>query len=136
MKIPPVKSSKFLALLAISAIIGSAIYIYSGLNTAKAYTFFAPINTFVGKKIIEPIKKAAISGKTSVENKLKQASADLIKETVESAKNNAFISIKNGLDSGLNAIGKTIGVDEKIINQEQNNQSTEQENNNCNCSPK
>ncbi|MBI4993904.1 hypothetical protein HZC33_03065 [Candidatus Wolfebacteria bacterium] len=130
MKIPSAKSNKkFLAFLAICAIIGSVIYIYSGLNVAKAYSFFAPINTFAKEKIVEPVKKAAISGKNSVENKFKQASADLIDINTAEVKDNAFSAVKNGMNNGMNTIGKLIGVDEKIISQNQkieNNQNCKQ----------
>ncbi|MBI5306625.1 hypothetical protein HZB04_03515 [Candidatus Wolfebacteria bacterium] len=121
MKLP---NKKFFAFLAIGAIIGSAIYIYDALNIAKAYTFFAPISSFrnyLEEKIVAPAKKAITSGKNSIEDKFKQTSADLISANVEKAKNKAFLSVKSGIDSGLDALGKILGVEE--INN-QNNQST------------
>jgi hypothetical protein len=111
-------SKKFFVILLMIATAGSAFYIYSAMKTAKAYSFFKPLQNIAE---LPSVKAAVDYGKKSVSKigeKIKNQASALEKsasETTDEVKNSAFEFLKENINSGLNAVGGVLGVDEKLI---------------------
>jgi len=98
------KNKKLLIFLIIIAIIGSGIYIYSSLQTVKAYTYLVPrwnledkissLKNFVGLKVKENINKGEL----------------LIKEKTQEAKTSIFEDLKDDISGQIDALGGKFGV--------------------------
>ncbi|MEK7549334.1 MAG: PKD domain-containing protein [Patescibacteria group bacterium] len=98
------KNKKLLIFLIIIAIIGSGIYIYSSLQTVKAYTYLVPrwnledkissLKNFVGLKVKENINKGEF----------------LIKEKTQEAKTSIFEDLKDSISGQIDILGGKFGV--------------------------
>lgn len=132
---------KFFIVLLIIALIGSAFYIYSAMKTAKAYSFFKPLDVLRTLEDLPSVKAAVDYGKKSIDKTGEKIKNQFVKvensvsEATDKAKDSSFGFVKENLNDGLNAIGGFIGVDEKIINQNQeiNQKANQETNNNKNC---
>lgn len=117
------RSKKIFIFLLTIAFIGSAIYIYSSLKTAKAYTFTIPNISL--NELSDKIKNTINTTKSAIDSLIKKKAQDTIDDASKSLKQNTFEFIKENMNNGLNVIGKTIGVDTSISNE---NQSIQEQN--------
>ncbi len=120
------RSKKIFIFLLITAFIGSAIYIYSSLETAKAYTFTIPnINL---QKINDKIKNTIELTKSSVISFIEKKAEDTVRESSKSFKQSTFEFIKENMNNGIDTIGKSIGADIPISLSSNENKLIEQKN--------
>lgn len=105
-------SKKFFAILMIGIILGAGAYIYFALQSAKAYSFYAPLaNNLIQKA--EDVKNA-ISQSDPVK-KIEEKTSEIQESAAESAenfKNSAFASIKENMNKGIDTIGSAMGVEQ------------------------
>lgn len=105
-------SKKFFAILIIGIILGAGSYIYFALQSAKAYSFYAPIaNNLIQKA--EDVKNA-ISQSDPVK-KVKEKTGEIqesVTKSAENFKNSTFASVKENMNKGINTIGSAIGVEQ------------------------
>lgn len=118
------KSKKFFIFLLIVTFIGSAVYIYSSLKTAKAYTFTVPNITL--RDINDKIKNTINSAKSAINSLIEKKVESAAQESSKNFKQNAFEFVKGNMNSGIDVIGKAIGADIKEKNTSTN--QTQQQN--------
>src|SRR3989344_4019480 len=117
------RSKKIFFFLLIIAFIISAIYIYSSLKTAKAYTFTIPNISL--NELSNKIKNTINTTKSAISSLIEKKAQDTIDDASKSLKQTTFEFIKENMNNGLNAVGKAIGADISISNE---NQSVQQQN--------
>lgn len=92
----------------------SAIYIYSALKTAKAYTFTIPNLKLMDK--ISSLKNFINTGKfdseiNKIKNDIKNQGEDLATKASKNLKNGIFNFVKRNMNKGLDALGSGLGAD-------------------------
>lgn len=118
-------SKKFFVILLLIIGISSALYIYSAMKTAKAYSFFNPLEVFKTFENLPSVKTTVNYGKKNIDKVgekiknqtgvFKKLGSNAVSKTTDGLKNSAFGFVKENMNSSLNAIGGVLGVDEKLI---------------------
>jgi len=112
------KSRKFFIVLLVVAVIGSVFYIYSAMKTVKAYSFFKPLINIADlpsvKSVVDYSKKSVDKIGEKIKNQTSVINSSVSKAT-NNFKNSAFEFTKENINSGLDAVGNVLGVDEKLI---------------------
>lgn len=91
------------------------------MKTAKAYSFFKPLDVLRTLEDLPSVKAAVDYSKKSIdktEEKIKNQFVKVensVSEATDKAKGSAFGFVKENMNGGLNAIGGVLGVDEKLI---------------------
>jgi len=111
------RSKKIFIFLLIIAFIISAIYIYSSLKTAKAYTFTIPNISL--NELSNKIKNTINTTKSAISSLIEKKAQDTIDDASKSLKQTTFEFIKENMNNGLNAVGKAIGADISTSNENQ-----------------
>lgn len=116
---------KFFVVLLLIIGISSALYIYSAIKTARAYSFFNPLEVFKTFENLPFVKTTVDYGKKNIDKvgeKIKNQTgifenfgSNAVSKTTGGLKNSVFEFVKENINSGLNAIGGVLGVDEKLI---------------------
>lgn len=87
----------------------------------KTYAFFKPLEVLGTFENLPVVKAATEYGKKSVDKigeKIKNQTSVInnsVSKATDNFKNSAFEFAKENINSGLNAMGNVLGVDEKLI---------------------